>query len=56
MQELDAEYFAFQEEQQQALAEQLADESAPAEEGGALFGALRKLTAGSKKAKEKQEK
>ena len=56
MQELDAEYFAFQGEQQQALAEQMADESAPTEEGGALFGALRKLTAGNKKAKEIQEK
>ena len=56
MQELDAEYFAFQEEQQQALAEQMADESAAGEDAGDfLFGAFRKLT-GNKKAKEKQEK
>lgn len=57
MQELDAEYFAFQEEQQQALAEQMAEESAAAEETGDFFrDAIRKLTAGNKKAKEKQEK
>jgi len=53
-QELDAEYFAFQEEQQQALAEQVAEESAVAEEpGDFLRDALKKLTAGSKKTKEK---
>jgi len=57
MQELDAEYFAFQEEQQQALAEQLTEESASAEESGDfLRSALKKWTAGNKKAKEKQEK
>ena len=54
-QELDAEYFAFQEEQQAALAEQLAEESASAEEPeDFLKSALRKLKAGGKKAKEKQ--
>lgn len=57
MQELDAEYFAFQEEQQQALAEQMAEESAASDETGDFFrGAIRKLTAGNKKTKEKQEK
>ena len=56
-QELDAEYFAFQEEQQQALAEQLMDESAATEEPvDFLRDALKKLTAGSKKAKENKEK
>lgn len=54
-QELDAEYFAFQEEQQAALAKQLAEESAATgEPEDFLKNALRKLTAGGKKAKEKQ--
>lgn len=56
-QELDAEYFAFQEEQQQALAEQVTEEAAPTEEpGDFLRDAIRKLTVGNRKGKEKQEK
>ena len=56
-QELDAEYFAFQEEQQQALAEQMTEDTASTEEpGDFLREAIRKLTAGTRKAKEKQEK
>lgn len=52
-QELDAEYFAFQEEQQKALEEQIADElsDAPAdeEEVESIFGALKKLTFGKRR-------
>ena len=51
-QELDAEYFAFQEEQQKALEAQLADEEEEEEEpesGDSLFGALKKLGFGTKK-------
>lgn len=54
-QELDAEYFAFQEEQQRALEAQLAageeeffEEEEP-EEGDSLFGALKKFGFGNKK-------
>ena len=52
-QELDAEYFAFQEEQQKALEAQLAAEAEEPEEqeesGDSLFGALKKFGFGSKK-------
>lgn len=49
-QELDAEYFAFQEEQQKALEAQLADEEDEEEEGAdTIFGAFKKLGFGSKK-------
>ena len=50
-QELDAEYFAFQEEQQKALEAQLAeeDEEEEPETGDTLFGALKKLGFGGKK-------
>lgn len=47
-QELDAEYFAFQEEQQKALEEQVASEL-EAEGMDSIFGALRKLSLGNKK-------
>lgn len=54
LQELDAEYFAFQQEQQKALADQVSEEStAAAESGDFLKDALRKLTSGAKKTKEK---
>ena len=49
-QELDAEYFAFQEEQQKALEAQLADEEDEEEEGAdSIVGAFKKLGFGSKK-------
>ncbi len=50
-QELDAEYFAFQEEQQKALEAQLSDEDGEEEEAGAesIFGAFKKLGFGTKK-------
>lgn len=49
-QELDAEYFAFQEEQQKALEAQLNEEDEEEEpEGDSLFGALKKLGFGGKK-------
>lgn len=53
-QELDAEYFAFQEEQQKALEAQLSEDAEDAEEqeeerGDSLFGALKKFGFGSKK-------
>lgn len=54
-QELDAEYFAFQEEQQRALEAQLAvgeedyDEESDADEGESIFGALKKFGFGNKK-------
>lgn len=56
-QELDAEYFAFQEEQQQALAEQLSegeaisDEENPEDAGGMFKEALKLFNFGSKKSK-----
>lgn len=54
LQELDAEYFAFQQEQQKALADQVSEDSAALEEtGDFLKDALRKLTSGAKKTKEK---
>ena len=52
-QELDAEYFAFQEEQQKALEEQMASEleetDEEAEAMDSIFGALKKLSFGNKK-------
>jgi len=50
-QELDAEYFAFQEEQQKALEEQLATDMEEADETGgeSIFGALKKFGFGSRK-------
>ena len=55
-QELDAEYFAFQEEQQKALEEQLATEendegedNATREAGESIFGALKRFGFGNKK-------
>ena len=54
-QELDAEYFAFQEEQQRALEAQLAageedyDGESDSEEGDSIFGALKKFGFGNKK-------
>ena len=49
-QELDAEYFAFQEEQQKALEAQLNEETEKEEpEGDSLFGALKKLGFGGRK-------
>ena len=51
-QELDAEYFAFQEEQQKALEAQLADGEFDEEEAGeseSIFGALKKFGFGNKK-------
>ena len=52
-QELDAEYFAFQEEQQKALEAQLAEEVGAKEETGesddSIFGALKKFGFGNKK-------
>jgi len=51
-QELDAEYFAFQEEQQKALEAQLNEKEVKEEpEGDSLFGALKKLGFGGKKNK-----
>ncbi|MBQ8632322.1 MAG: hypothetical protein IJ420_01800 [Lachnospiraceae bacterium] len=49
-QELDAEYFAFQEEQQKSLEAQLADEEDDEDEGAeSIFGAFKKLGFGNKK-------
>jgi len=50
-QELDAEYFAFQEEQQKALEAQLAEEAdeEDSEEGESIFGAWKKFGFGNKK-------
>lgn len=52
-QELDAEYFAFQEEQEKALEAQIAKEDTEAQEGeeaaDSIFGAFRKLGFGSRK-------
>ena len=48
-QDLDAEYFAFQEEQQRALEAQLADENWEEEAGESIFGAFKKLGFGSKR-------
>ena len=50
-QELDAEYFAFQEEQQKALEAQLAEETEEddSEEGESIFGAWKKFGFGGKK-------
>ncbi len=48
-QELDAEYFAFQEEQQKALEAQLAEEIDDTEEDESIFGALKKFGFGNKK-------
>lgn len=48
-QELDAEYFAFQEEQQKALEAQLSEEKEEEPEGDSIFGALKKFGFGGKK-------
>ena len=48
-QDLDAEYFAFQEEQQRALEMQLADEEWEEEHGESIFGAFKKLGFGNKR-------
>ena len=48
-QELDAEYFAFQEEQQKALEAQINEVEEKEPEGDSLFGALKKLGFGGKK-------
>jgi len=50
-QELDAEYFAFQEEQQKALEAQLNEDDEEEPAGDSLFGALKKLGFGGKKNK-----
>jgi len=48
-QELDAEYFAFQEEQQKVLEAQVNEDEEEEPEGDSLFGALKKLGFGGKK-------